>query len=72
MSTATEFVSSCVVTEHKVQSVPGQGPGTDSLYVSCSVQEQYVFIHQCVLLMWQKKKQHTITSDVIYENSSKT
>ncbi|XP_043964289.1 receptor-type tyrosine-protein phosphatase O isoform X1 [Gambusia affinis] len=35
-------------------------------------EEQYVFIHQCVLLMWQKKKQQSITSDVIYENSSKT
>lgn len=34
-------------------------------------EEQYVFIHQCVLLMWQKKKQ-SITSDVIYENASKT
>ncbi|TKS90377.1 Receptor-type tyrosine-protein phosphatase O [Collichthys lucidus] len=34
--------------------------------------EQYVFIHQCVLLMWQKKKQQSITSDVIYENASKT
>lgn len=39
---------------------------------SSSVQEQYVFIHQCVLLMWQKKKQQSITSDVIYENASKT
>ncbi|KAM4523845.1 receptor-type tyrosine-protein phosphatase O isoform 2-T2 [Fundulus diaphanus] len=40
----------------------------------CMVQteEQYVFIHQCVLLMWQKKKQQSITSDVIYENASKT
>ncbi|XP_060885218.1 receptor-type tyrosine-protein phosphatase O isoform X2 [Labrus mixtus] len=35
-------------------------------------EEQYVFIHQCVLLMWQKKKQQSITSDVIYENASKT
>uniref|UniRef100_A0AAQ5WYB9 protein-tyrosine-phosphatase n=1 Tax=Amphiprion ocellaris TaxID=80972 RepID=A0AAQ5WYB9_AMPOC len=35
-------------------------------------EEQYVFIHQCVLLMWQKKKQSSITSDVIYENASKT
>ncbi|XP_072310038.1 receptor-type tyrosine-protein phosphatase O isoform X1 [Eucyclogobius newberryi] len=34
-------------------------------------EEQFVFIHQCVLLMWQKKKQ-SITSDVIYENASKT
>ncbi|XP_071383726.1 receptor-type tyrosine-protein phosphatase O [Centroberyx affinis] len=35
-------------------------------------EEQYVFIHQCVLLMWKKKKQQSITSDVIYENASKT
>ncbi|KAF7229631.1 receptor type O [Nothobranchius furzeri] len=35
-------------------------------------EEQYVFIHQCVLLMWQKKKQQSITSDVVYENASKT
>ncbi|KAM9846087.1 receptor-type tyrosine-protein phosphatase O [Aulostomus maculatus] len=35
-------------------------------------EEQYVFIHQCVLLLWQKKKQQSITSDVIYENTSKT
>ncbi|XP_016889987.1 receptor-type tyrosine-protein phosphatase O isoform X1 [Cynoglossus semilaevis] len=35
-------------------------------------EEQYVFIHQCVLLMWQKKKQQSITSGVIYENASKT
>lgn len=42
------------------------------VFPSC-VQEQYVFIHQCVLLMWQKKKQQqSMTSDVIYENASKT
>ncbi|XP_061570376.1 receptor-type tyrosine-protein phosphatase O-like isoform X1 [Cololabis saira] len=35
-------------------------------------EEQYVFIHQCVLLMWQKKKQQSISSDVIYENAGKT
>uniref|UniRef100_A0A8C2GAN2 Protein tyrosine phosphatase receptor type O n=1 Tax=Cyprinus carpio TaxID=7962 RepID=A0A8C2GAN2_CYPCA len=35
-------------------------------------EEQYVFIHQCVLLMWKKKKQQTHTSDVIYENVSKS
>lgn len=36
-------------------------------------QEQYVFIHQCVLLMWQKKQQQqSITSDVIYENAGNT
>ncbi|XDV24269.1 hypothetical protein PO909_028490, partial [Leuciscus waleckii] len=35
-------------------------------------EEQYVFIHQCVLLMWKKKKQLSHTSDVIYENVSKS
>uniref|UniRef100_A0A673FQR8 Receptor-type tyrosine-protein phosphatase O-like n=1 Tax=Sinocyclocheilus rhinocerous TaxID=307959 RepID=A0A673FQR8_9TELE len=35
-------------------------------------EEQYVFIHQCVLLMWKKKKQQTHTSYVIYENVSKS
>ncbi|XP_055761686.1 receptor-type tyrosine-protein phosphatase O isoform X1 [Salvelinus fontinalis] len=35
-------------------------------------EEQYVFIHQCVLLMWKKKKTQSITSDVIYENISKS
>ncbi|XP_067283475.1 receptor-type tyrosine-protein phosphatase O isoform X3 [Pseudorasbora parva] len=35
-------------------------------------EEQYVFIHQCVLLMWKKKKQQSHTSDVIYENVSKS
>ncbi|XP_061815715.1 receptor-type tyrosine-protein phosphatase O isoform X1 [Nerophis lumbriciformis] len=35
-------------------------------------EEQFVFIHQCVLLMWQKKKQQSVTTDVIYENASKT
>ncbi|TTD62573.1 Receptor-type tyrosine-protein phosphatase O [Bagarius yarrelli] len=34
--------------------------------------EQYVFIHQCVLLMWKKKKQQSLTSDVIYENVTKS
>ncbi|KAJ8245341.1 hypothetical protein GJAV_G00269740 [Gymnothorax javanicus] len=40
----------------------------------CMVQteEQYVFIHQCVQLMWRKKKQLSVTSDVIYENVSKS
>lgn len=43
------------------------------LFLLPPVQEQYVFIHQCVLLMWQKMKQQlSITSDVIYENTSKT
>lgn len=35
-------------------------------------QEQYIFIHQCVQLMWQKKKQQFCISDVIYENVSKS
>ncbi|XP_057180744.1 receptor-type tyrosine-protein phosphatase O isoform X1 [Triplophysa rosa] len=35
-------------------------------------EEQYVFIHQCVLLMWKKKKHLSHTSDVIYENVSKS
>eukprot|EP00063_Salmo_salar_P063949 XP_014038784.1 PREDICTED: receptor-type tyrosine-protein phosphatase O-like [Salmo salar] len=34
-------------------------------------EEQYVFIHQCVLLMWKKKTQ-SLASDVIYENISKS
>lgn len=36
------------------------------------LQEQYIFIHQCVQLMWQKKKQQFCISDVIYENVSKS
>ncbi|KAK3517968.1 hypothetical protein QTP70_028528, partial [Hemibagrus guttatus] len=35
-------------------------------------EEQYVFIHQCVLLMWKKKKHQSLTSDVIYENVTKS
>ncbi|XP_065539270.1 receptor-type tyrosine-protein phosphatase O isoform X1 [Lathamus discolor] len=35
-------------------------------------EEQYIFIHQCVQLMWQKKKQQFCISDVIYENVSKS
>ncbi|XP_068611331.1 LOW QUALITY PROTEIN: receptor-type tyrosine-protein phosphatase O [Brachionichthys hirsutus] len=35
-------------------------------------EEQFVFIHQCVLLMWQKKKQRSLASDVVYENASKS
>ncbi|KAJ8411138.1 hypothetical protein AAFF_G00171440 [Aldrovandia affinis] len=35
-------------------------------------EEQYVFIHQCVQLMWRKKKQQSITNDVIYENVTKS
>ena len=34
------------------------------------LQEQYIFIHQCVELMWMKKKQQFCISDVIYENVS--
>ncbi|XP_048885612.1 receptor-type tyrosine-protein phosphatase O-like isoform X2 [Brienomyrus brachyistius] len=39
----------------------------------CMVQteEQYVFIHQCVQLMWRKKQQ-TVTGDVVYENVIKS
>ncbi|XP_059510653.1 receptor-type tyrosine-protein phosphatase O isoform X3 [Stegostoma tigrinum] len=32
-------------------------------------EEQYIFIHRCVQLMWKKRKQHYSNSDVIYENS---
>nr|XP_044995477.1 receptor-type tyrosine-protein phosphatase O isoform X2 [Jaculus jaculus] len=35
-------------------------------------EEQYIFIHQCVQLMWLKKKQQFCVSDVIYENVSKS
>uniref|UniRef100_F6YKI4 Receptor-type tyrosine-protein phosphatase O n=2 Tax=Macaca TaxID=9539 RepID=F6YKI4_MACMU len=35
-------------------------------------EEQYIFIHQCVQLMWMKKKQQFCISDVIYENVSKS
>ncbi|KAK2493211.1 hypothetical protein MC885_005767, partial [Smutsia gigantea] len=35
-------------------------------------EEQYIFIHQCVQLMWVKKKQRLCISDVIYENVSKS
>ncbi|NXE07107.1 PTPRO phosphatase, partial [Lophotis ruficrista] len=35
-------------------------------------EEQYIFIHQCVQLMWQKKKQQFCISDVIYENVNKS
>ncbi|KAL4659361.1 receptor-type tyrosine-protein phosphatase O [Arapaima gigas] len=40
----------------------------------CMVQteEQYVFIHQCVQLMCRKKRQQTVSSDVIYENVTKS
>nr|XP_033808014.1 receptor-type tyrosine-protein phosphatase O isoform X2 [Geotrypetes seraphini] len=33
-------------------------------------EEQYVFIHQCVQLIWKKKQQQFCISDVIYENVS--
>lgn len=54
--------------------------GFSSDFVSCKnanslnsfFQEQYIFIHQCVQLMWQKKKQQFCISDVIYENVSKS
>ncbi|XP_067860875.1 receptor-type tyrosine-protein phosphatase O isoform X2 [Heptranchias perlo] len=32
-------------------------------------EEQYIFIHRCVQLMWKKRKQQYSSSDVIYENS---
>ncbi|XP_067915086.1 receptor-type tyrosine-protein phosphatase O isoform X2 [Heterodontus francisci] len=32
-------------------------------------EEQYIFIHRCVQLMWTKRKQQYSNSDVIYENS---
>ncbi|XP_030071123.1 receptor-type tyrosine-protein phosphatase O isoform X2 [Microcaecilia unicolor] len=33
-------------------------------------EEQYIFIHQCVQLIWKKKQQQFCISDVIYENVS--
>ncbi|XP_053320347.1 receptor-type tyrosine-protein phosphatase O isoform X2 [Spea bombifrons] len=35
-------------------------------------EEQFIFIHRCVQLMWKKKKQQFCISDVIYENVSKS
>ncbi|XP_063302674.1 receptor-type tyrosine-protein phosphatase O isoform X2 [Pelobates fuscus] len=35
-------------------------------------EEQFIFIHHCVGLMWKKKKQQFSISDVIYENVSKS
>ncbi|XP_015208471.1 receptor-type tyrosine-protein phosphatase O isoform X2 [Lepisosteus oculatus] len=35
-------------------------------------EEQYIFIHQCVQLMWKKKKQQISAGDIIYENVSKS
>ncbi|XP_069765478.1 receptor-type tyrosine-protein phosphatase O isoform X2 [Narcine bancroftii] len=32
-------------------------------------EEQYIFIHRCVQLMWKRRKQQYGSSDVIYENS---
>ncbi|XP_033887953.2 receptor-type tyrosine-protein phosphatase O-like isoform X1 [Acipenser ruthenus] len=34
-------------------------------------EEQYVFIHQCVQLMWRKRKQLHSAGEIIYENTSK-
>lgn len=31
-------------------------------------EEQYIFIHRCVQLMWKRKKKQYVSSDVIYEN----
>ncbi|XP_068133492.1 receptor-type tyrosine-protein phosphatase O isoform X2 [Hyperolius riggenbachi] len=43
-------------------------------YRMCMVQteEQFIFIHQCVHLIWKKKRQQFRISDVIYENVSKS
>ncbi|XP_072233557.1 receptor-type tyrosine-protein phosphatase O isoform X2 [Leuresthes tenuis] len=61
------------IREHEFIDILGMVSEMRSHRVSMvQTEEQYVFIHQCVLLMWQKKKQQTITSDVIYENASKT
>uniref|UniRef100_A0A8C5QIQ6 Uncharacterized protein n=1 Tax=Leptobrachium leishanense TaxID=445787 RepID=A0A8C5QIQ6_9ANUR len=35
-------------------------------------EEQFIFIHHCVELMWKKKKQQFCISDVIYENVIKS
>ncbi|XP_041111287.1 receptor-type tyrosine-protein phosphatase O-like [Polyodon spathula] len=35
-------------------------------------EEQYVFIHQCVKLMWRKRKQIHSAGEIIYENTSKS
>ncbi|KAM3909831.1 receptor-type tyrosine-protein phosphatase O isoform 2-T2 [Leptodactylus fuscus] len=35
-------------------------------------EEQFVFLHHCVQLMWKKKKQQFRISDVIYENVHKS
>lgn len=44
-------------------------PGT---WLCLLLQEQYIFIHQCVQLLWMKKRQQLCISDVIYENVSKS
>uniref|UniRef100_A0A3Q3AQR8 protein-tyrosine-phosphatase n=1 Tax=Kryptolebias marmoratus TaxID=37003 RepID=A0A3Q3AQR8_KRYMA len=59
------------IREHEFVDILGMVSEMRSHRVSM-VQTEYVFIHQCVLLMWQKKKQQSVTSDVIYENASKT
>ncbi|MGH0120584.1 UNVERIFIED_CONTAM: hypothetical protein FKN15_009371 [Acipenser sinensis] len=35
-------------------------------------EEQYVFIHQCVQLMWRKRKQTHSAGEIIYENTNKS
>ncbi|XP_070710130.1 receptor-type tyrosine-protein phosphatase O [Pempheris klunzingeri] len=61
------------IREHEFADILGMVSDMRSHRLSMvQTEEQYVFIHQCVLLMWQKKKQQSITSDVIYENASKT
>ncbi|XP_037837161.1 receptor-type tyrosine-protein phosphatase O [Kryptolebias marmoratus] len=61
------------IREHEFVDILGMVSEMRSHRVSMvQTEEQYVFIHQCVLLMWQKKKQQSVTSDVIYENASKT
>lgn len=61
------------IREHEFADVLGMVSEMRSHRLSMvQTEEQYVFIHQCVLLMWQKKKQQSVTSDVIYENASKT
>ncbi|XP_028663927.1 receptor-type tyrosine-protein phosphatase O isoform X1 [Erpetoichthys calabaricus] len=43
-------------------------------YRPCMVQteEQYVFIHHCIQVMWKKKKEQYTASDIIYENVGKS
>ncbi|KAM4036979.1 receptor-type tyrosine-protein phosphatase O isoform 2-T2 [Anomaloglossus baeobatrachus] len=43
-------------------------------YRMCMVQteEQFIFLHHCIQLMWKKKKQQFRISDVIYENVHKS